>query len=136
MKKLTLSLMAVLLLSASPVIAGNDHAYVKADDHSVIQPLDISGDEALKTIHQGVVELAQQIEASEAEPAKTTALKLMSAIKTLEKKPLNDKQKSALKQLEKQIDAVKHDAEDKNFTKAKSSAKKAQSALKLYEAMK
>ncbi len=136
MKKLTLSLMAVLLLSGSPVIADDDHGYIKADDHSAIQPLDVSGDEALKIIQQGVPELAQKIEASQVELIKATALRLISAIKTLDKEPLSDRQKSALKQLEKQIDNAKHETEEKNFTKAKSSIQKAQSALKLYEAMK
>jgi hypothetical protein len=136
MKKLNLSLMAILVLAAFPAMAGDDHGHAHTDDHSMIKPLDISADEALKTIQQGIVDLSAQIDAAQIEQTKAVALKVISAVKTLEKEPLNDRQKSALKQLEKQIDDAKHAAEEKDFAKAKSSAQKAQSALKLYEAMK
>lgn len=136
MKKLTLSFMAILMLTAFPAMAGDDHGHAYTDDHSIIKPLDVPADEALKTIQQGIADLSAQIDAAQIEQTKAAALKLMSAVKTLEKEPLNDRQKSALKQFEKQIDDSKHAAEEKDFVKAKSSAQKAQSALKLYEAMK
>ena len=133
MKKTIPLLAAALILMTSPAFAGEGHAH---DDHSKIVALAIAPEEAVAEIETGLADLLAKIEAKSAAEAKDIGLKLMSAIKTLEEAKPSERQASALKQLSKQIDDAKHAAEEKDFAGAKSSATKAQSALKLYKAVK
>ena len=133
MKK-TIPLLAVaLMLMTSPAFAAEGHAH---DDHSKIEALAIAPEDAVTEIETGLMNLLAKIEAQSAAEAKDISLKLTSAIKTLEAAKPSDRQASALKQLNKQGDDAKHAAEEKDFAAAKSSATKAQSALKLYKAVK
>jgi len=132
MKK-TIPLFALaFMLLASPAFAGKGHDH---DDHTKIEALAISPEQAIMEIETGLTDLQTKIEAQAGGEAKDIGLKLMSAIKTLEAANPSERQASALKQLNKQIDAAKHAAEEKDFTAAKSAATKAQSALKLYKAV-
>ena len=133
MKKLTLSLAVALMLMTGSAFAAEGHAH---DDHSKIEALAITPEMAITEIETGLIDLLTKIEAQSAAEAKNVGLKLMSAVKTLEAGKPSDRQASALKQLNKQIDDAKHAAEEKDFAAAKSSATKAQSALKLYKAVK
>lgn len=133
MKKTIPLLATALMLLTSPAFAGEGHAH---DDHSKIQALAIEPEAAVLEIETGLTDLGAKIEAQSASEAKDVSLKLMSAIKTLEEAKPSERQASALKQLNKQIDDAKHAAEEKDFKAAKSAATKAQSALKLYKAVK
>ena len=133
MKKTIPLLAAALMLITSPTFAGEGHPY---DDHSKIVALAITPEQAVIQIETGLTDLLAKIEAESATKAKNISLKLMSAIKTLEEAKPSERKAAALKQLNKQIDDAKHAAEEKDFAAAKSSATKAQSALKLYKAVK
>ena len=150
MKK-TLSILTILtLFTAVPAYAGTGHdqgasAQTVApatghgspqDDHSAIKPLSVTPEEALIMLETGLADLASKTEASDAEGTISGALALMSAVKTLKDGSPNERQAAALKQLDQQLDGAKHAAEDKDFAKAKSATSKAQSALKLYKAVK
>lgn len=133
MKKTIPLFAAALMLMISPAFAGEGHAH---DDHSKIEALAVAPEAALAEIETGLPEMMAKIEAQSPTDAKEIGLKLMSAVKTLENAKPSERQASALKQLNKQIDDAKHAAEEKDFVAAKSSTAKAQSALKLYKAVK
>lgn len=150
MKK-TLSILTVLaLFTAVPAYAGTGHddgAAAKTavpatghgspqDDHTAIKPLGVTPEEALTILETGLADLASKAKASDAEGTISGALALMSAVKTLKEGSPNERQAAALKQLDQQLDGAKHAAEDKDFVKAQSATSKAQSALKLYKAVK
>ena len=67
--------------------------------------------------------------------AATGAFAQQSTANTLSESAPNERQAAALKQLDAQLDAAKHAAEDSNAEKATSSLTKAASALKLYKAL-
>lgn len=140
MKK-TISIFAALaLLAAIPAYAENTdpetgHGSVQ-DDHSKIEALNVSPEEAVTTLESGLSDLMTQIEASAAEDVVKNSYALMSAVKTLQEANPSDRQAAALKQLDGQLDAAKHAGEEKNMAEAASATTKAQSALKLYKAVK
>lgn len=133
MKKMLSLFTATLLLTTSPIFAGEDPVH---DDHSKIVALAVTPEEAVTEIAVGLTDMLAKIEEKSGLEAKEIALKLMSAVKTLEQAKPSERQESALKQLSKQIDDAKHAAEEKDFAGAKSSITKSQSALKLYKAVK
>lgn len=132
MKNPLFILSAVTLLAAPsfPAFAHGNH-----DDHSQIEALDISADEAIATLETGLPALAEKIDAENTEGVIADALSLMAVIKTLQAEDLSERKAAALRQLDRQIDAAKHAAEDGEFDKAKAAATRAESALKLYRAM-
>lgn len=137
MKKVLSVLSILVLFAGAPAYAGadHDHAAPASDDHSTIKALDVAPDEAVTALEAGLADLAARAEANDAEGLATSAWSLMSAVKTLEAADPSQRQAAALKQLDQQLDAVKHAAEDKEFEQAKSSVTKASSALKLYKAV-
>ncbi len=150
MKK-TLSILTVLGLFATlPAYAGTGHDHGAAaetaapktghgnlqDDHSAIKALNVTPEEAITTLETGLADLAAKTKASDIEGTISGALALMSAVKTLSEADPNERQTAALKQLDQQLDGAKHAAEDKDFAKAQSATAKAQSAFKLYKAIK
>lgn len=149
MKKLTCAITVALALAATPVLATANEipapvavdAPAKGhgnpqDDHSKIQALAVTPEEAVKALEAGLADLLPKAEAKAAEDVIKDSFALMSPVKTLQQAQPNERQAAALKQLDQQLDAAKHAAEDANFEKAKASLIKAQSALKLYKAMK
>ena len=149
MKTAIYTLTAILVLAATPVLAGTDHAHEAVtadapakghgnpqDDHSKIQALAVTPEEAVIALETGLADLMPKVEAKATEDVIKGSFALMSPVKTLQEAQPNERQAAALKQLDQQLDAAKHAAEDANFEKAKTSLVKAQSALKLYKAMK
>lgn len=150
MKK-TLSLVAAAaILALTPVLAGTAYAHGEdeasvsshghgshkdEDDHSRIEVLDISPEEAIAALDTGLATLVAEIDASNADNVIAGALSLMSVVKTLQAANPNERQAAALRQLDQQLDNAKHAAEDGEFDKAKSAATRVESALKLYRAM-
>lgn len=151
MKKHIYTLAAVIALASTPVFAETGHDQGAApetesaapaqghgspqDDHSKIEALDVSPEEAVSALEIGLTDLLAKAESSATQDVVTGAFSLMSAVKTLKDASPNERQAAALKQLDQQLDGAKHAAEDGNLEKAKSSVVKAQSALKLYKAM-
>lgn len=148
MKKTFYVFTAALVLTTTPVLAVTAHAHAPVtagapaqghgspqDDHSRIQALDVSPTEAVTALESGLGDLLSKVEAKATEDVIKGSFALMSAVKTLQEAQPNERQAAALKQLDKQLDAAKHAAEDANFEKAASALVKAQSALKLYKAM-
>lgn len=151
MKKYITTLAAVIALASAPAFAGTDHDHGAApgtessapakghgnpqDDHSKIVALDVTPEEAVTALENGLADLLAKAEASATEDVMTQSFSLMSAVKTLKDASPNERQAAALKQLDQQLDGAKHAAEDGNLEKAKFSVVKAQSALKLYKAM-
>ena len=149
MKNAFYAITAILALVATPVLAGTDHDHAPVaadtpaqghgspqDDHSKIQALDVTPEEAVAALETGIAELLPKAEAKATEDVIKGSFALMSPVKTLQEAQPNERQAAALKQLDQQLDAAKHAAEDANFEKAKTSLVKAQSALKLYKAVK
>ena len=153
MKRNIYTLVALVALASAPAFAGTDHDHAISaetkssaapaqghgspqDDHSKIKALDVTPEEAVFILETELAELLTKAEASAKQDVITQSLSLMSAVKTLKDASPNERQLAALKQLDHQLDGVKHAAEDGNFEKSKSSVIKAQSALKLYKAMK
>ena len=146
-KKTINALLIAALLASTPVLAdaGHDHetpAAVPAkghgsvgDDHSKIVALDVTPEEAVATLDSGIADLTAKVAANQMAEVATGAFALMSAVKTLSEATPNERQAAALKQLDAQLDAAKHAAEDSNAEKATSSLTKAASALKLYKAL-
>lgn len=148
MKNRFYALAAILVLAAAPALAGTGHAHEPVtadapaqghgspqDDHSKIQTLDVTPEEAVTALETGLADLLPKAEANVAEDVIKGSFALMSAVKTLQEAKPNTRQAAALKQLDQQLDAAKHAAEDANFEKAQAALVKAQSALKLYKAM-
>lgn len=148
MKRTFYALIAAFILIAATALAGAGHAHAPVttaapaqghgspqDDHSKIQALDATPEEAVAAIESGLADLIPKAEAKVAEDVISGSFSLMSAVKTLQAAEPNERQAAALKQLDQQLDAAKHAAEDANFEKARSALVKAQSALKLYKAM-
>lgn len=148
MKRTFYALTAAFILITAPALAGAAHSHTPEttaapaqghgspqDDHSKIQALEATPEEAVAAIESGLAGLIPKAEAKAAEDVISGSLSLMSAVKTLQAAEPNERQAAALKQLDQQLDAAKHAAEDVNFEKARSALVKAQSALKLYKAM-
>jgi hypothetical protein len=151
MKKHIYTLATVIALASMPAFAGKDHDHGTApgtesvapaqghgspqDDHSKIVALDVSPEEAVSALEIGLTDLLAKVESSATQDVATGAFSLMSAVKTLKDASPHERQAAALKQLDQQLDGAKHAAEDGNLEKAKSYVVKAQSALKLYNAM-
>lgn len=146
MKKTLIALSAALILTSAPAFAGTGHSHsaeetshshggAHDDHHSQIEALNVSADEAMAILEEGLTEVAKKIEAKTADDATAGALNLMSAVKTLQSANPSERQAAALKQFDQQIDNATHAVEDTDWAKAKSSITKAQSALKLYKAV-
>jgi hypothetical protein len=148
MKNLAYTITVALVLAATPVLAATDEAPAPMtadapakghgnpqDDHSKIQALAVTPEEAVTALETGLADLLPKVEAKAAEDVIKGSFALMSPVKTLQAAQPNERQAAALKQLDQQLDAAKHAAEDANFEKAGSALVKAQSALKLYKAM-
>lgn len=151
MKKSLYTLAAVIALASTPAFAETTPDQAAAsemqnaapakghgnpqDDHSKIVALDVTPEEAVTALENGLADLLAKAEASATADVMTQSFSLMSAVKTLKDASPNERQAAALKQLDQQLDGAKHAAEDGNLEKAKSSVVKAQSALKLYKAM-
>lgn len=148
MKRTFYALIAAFILITAPALAGTGYAHTPTttaapaqghgspqDDHSKIQALEVTPEEAVAAIESGLADLILKAEAKVAEDVISGSFSLMSAVKTLQAAEPNERQAAALKQLDQQLDAAKHAAEDANFEKARSALFKAQSALKLYKAM-
>lgn len=134
--KYYLTILPVLaLLMSAPVYAGPEHDHGH-DDHSVIEALDVTYDEALAALDAGLADMLAKVDAGDAKGVEADALNLMSAVKTLEASDINDRQKAALRQMSQQLDNAKHAAQDGELDKAKASGTRASSALKLYKAVK
>lgn len=148
MTKVTIhTLLIAALLASTPVWAdaGHDHEIPAAapakghgsvgDDHSKIVALDVTPEEAVAALDSGIADLTAKVAANQMAEVSTGAFAIMSAVKTLSDATPNERQAAALKQLDAQLDAAKHAAEDNNAEKATLSLTRAASALKLYKAM-
>ncbi len=151
MKKQIYTLATLVALASAPAFAGTDHDHAATsethsaapaqghgsphDDHSKIEALNITPEEAVVVLETGLADLLAKTETSATQDIITQAFSLMSAVKTLKDSSPNERQAAALKQLDQQLDGAKHAAEDGNLEKAKASVIKAQSALKLYKAV-
>lgn len=151
MQKHVYTIVTAIALLSAPAIAGTDHDHGVAegmettapshghgspqDDHSKIMAMDVTPEQAVSALETGLADLLVKADAVATQDVMSGAFSLMSAVKTLKDAKPNERQAAALKQLDEQLDAAKHAAEDSQLEKARRSITKAQSALKLYKAV-